>query len=102
MTENAEQRRLATSERLRRFRLSCGHRTAASFARAIGYLPGRYTRYEHRGFHRAGPMLELVRAIERAGFGDISLDWLLDTKCSGPVLLGSYRVNGRPRLRVVS
>ena len=102
MSGDKEQRRLATGERLRRFRLSCGHRTAASFARAIGYPPDRYRRYEHRGFQRSGPMLQLVRTIERTGFGAISLDWLFGTKFSGPVLLHSYRINGRPRLRVVS
>ena len=30
-----------------------------------------------RAFIRSGPMVRLVKAIERAGFGRVSLDWLV-------------------------
>ncbi len=37
------------AKRLRELRLFLGYETAASFARAIGYPPGKYSHYERHG-----------------------------------------------------
>ena len=37
------------AKRLRELRLHLGYETTASFARAIGYPPDKYSRYERRG-----------------------------------------------------
>ena len=37
------------AKRLRELRLHLGYETAASFARAIGYPPDKYSRYERLG-----------------------------------------------------
>ena len=52
-------------KRLRELRLHLGYETAASFARAIGYPPRKYSRYERHGcnhFVSAGPERPLIRA----------------------------------------
>ena len=76
MTE--DEFRAATAIRMRQCRKAMGFETAASFARAIGYPPDKYGRYERRGFVQGGPIVALHRAIEKAGLGKVSLDWLLD------------------------
>ena len=90
--------RAAMAIRLRQCRKAMGYETAASFARAIGYRPGKYRRYERRGFVRPWPMVRLVRAIEEAGLGRISLDWLLDVDSS---VVGRPVYFSRPKLSVV-
>ncbi len=75
--DEREKFRRASAERLRIFRLSRGHETAASFARAIGYPPDKYRRYERRGFDKTGPLLRLVTALDEAGLGLLSIDWLV-------------------------
>lgn len=71
-----EEFRAGIAKRLRILRLTLGHETAASFARAIGYPPGKYSRYERVAFTQSGPLVRLVKAIEGAGLGRVSLDWL--------------------------
>ncbi len=66
------------AKRLRELRLSLGYETAASFARAIGYPPDKYSRYERRGIERTGVLTRLVKAIETSGHGKVRYDWLLD------------------------
>ena len=66
------------AKRLRELRLFLGYQTAASFARAIGYPPDKYSRYERRGILRTGVILRLVKAIETSGHGRVRYDWLLD------------------------
>ncbi len=66
------------AKRLRELRLHLGYETAASFARAIGYPPDKYSRYERRGIERTGVLLRLVKAIETSGHGKVRYDWLLD------------------------
>ena len=60
--------------RLRILRLSLGYETAAAFAKAIGYTPNTYQRYERRLPVRPMPVINLVEAIEPITF--VSLDWL--------------------------
>ena len=60
--------------RLRALRVSLGYETAAAFARAIGYAPGTYQRYEHRLPVHPKLVVKLVRAIGPITF--VSLDWL--------------------------
>ncbi len=66
------------AKRLRELRLHLGYETAASFARAIGYPPDKYSRYERRGIQRTGVLLLLVRAIKASGHGQLDYDWLFD------------------------
>ncbi len=87
------------AKRLRKLRLSLGYQTAASFARAIGYPPDRYRRYERRGICRTGVLLRLVRAIKTSGHGQVSYDWLFDFK-PGPMFYPS-EPQKRPALRLV-
>ncbi len=72
------------AKRLRELRLSLGYETAASFARAIGYPPDKYSRYERRGIERTGVLTRLVKAIETSGHGQVRYDWLLD--CSDSLM----------------
>ncbi len=72
------------AKRLRELRLFLGYETAASFARAIGYPPDKYSRYERRGVLRTGVLIRLVDAIEASGHGQVCYDWLLD--CSGSLM----------------
>ena len=74
------------AKRLRELRLLLGYETAASFARAIGYPPDKYSRYERRGIERTGVVLRLVRAIKTSGHGQVSYDWLFDFR-PGPMFL---------------
>ena len=60
--------------RLRILRMSLGYETAAGFARAIGYTPGKYQRYERRLPIRPMPVIRLVEAVEP--ITSLSLDWL--------------------------
>ena len=69
---------MTNARRLRELRLSLGYKTAASFARAIGYPPAKICRYERQGFVQAGPMLRFVWAMEKGGLGTVSFDWLCD------------------------
>ena len=78
MTVSKAEFQATVAKRMRELRLSLGYKTAASFAQRIGYPPDKYSRYEHQGFTRAGPMILLVLAIEQAGLGKISFDWLCD------------------------
>lgn len=70
--------RATSAKRMRELRLSLGYETAASFARAIGYSPDKIRRHERDGFIQAAPMMRFVRAMEKAGLGAMSLDWLFD------------------------
>ncbi len=70
------------AKRLRELRLSLGYETAASFARAIGYSPDKYSRYERRGINDSGVLKRLVKAIETSGHGKVRYDWLLDCSYS--------------------
>jgi hypothetical protein len=74
----------AAAGRLRDLRRSYGYKTAASFARAIGYPVARYQRYE-RDFS-VGNIGELKHAICRVG--PVSFDWLIsrDPEWVGPLL----------------
>ncbi len=81
MTKKDECRAIS-ARRLRKTRLWLGYKTAASFARAIGYPADKYSRYERQGFVNSGPMLQLIKAIENAGFGLLSIEWLFDL---GPI-----------------
>ncbi len=75
--------RAGFAKRLRELRLSLGYKTAANFARAIGYRPDTICRYEREGFEQAGPLIQFVKALENAGLAEISLDWLCDTAAKG-------------------
>ena len=79
MTTEVERKQYqqASAARVRIFRRSLGHKTAASFARAIGYPPAKYRRYEKQGFDQSGPLIRFARAVERAGLGPLNLDWLV-------------------------
>ncbi len=68
--------KLATeaAARLRILRQSLGFVTAAAFARAIGYTPAKYQKYERRLPIQPMPVIRLVRAIHPITF--VSLDWL--------------------------
>ena len=70
--------RATSAKRMRELRLSLGYKTVASFARAIGYPPAKIRRYERGGFIQSGPMMEFVRAMDKLGLGEISIDWLFD------------------------
>ena len=67
----------AGAARLRALRRSLGYKTAASFARALGYHPDRYRRYERIFFCNGGPLAQFVHALKDAGFDWIDLNWLL-------------------------
>ncbi len=54
---------------IREERLFLGYETASSFARAIGYPPDRYRRYERRGICRTGVLVQLAKAVETSGHG---------------------------------
>ena len=79
--------------RLLALRLSLGYETAASFARAIGYSPGKYRRYERRMSMQAGPVVRLAEAIGRVQH--VSLDWLIsgDPARQPPSISGSKVVS---------
>ena len=80
MTEERDEFRADAAKRLRELRLSLGYKTATSFARAIGYPPSKYSRYEREGFINGGPLIMLVSAIEnKLGHGRLSIDWIFDT-----------------------
>ncbi len=68
--------RAGSANRVRQLRLSLGYNTAASFARVIGWSPAKYRYYELHGFVFSGPIVQLAMAVENAGFGSISLEWL--------------------------
>ena len=70
-----QERRDEVAARLRELRLSYGYETAASFARAIGYSPARYQRYERSFPYYSTDMTRLGLAIMRVG--PVSFDWLL-------------------------
>ena len=72
------------AKRLRELRLFLGYETAASFARAIGYPPDKYSRYERRGINNSDVLKRLVKAIETSGHGKVRYDWLLD--CRGGLM----------------
>ncbi len=74
--ESAHKMSRESAARLRILRLSFGYETAASFARATGYRPGTYRRYERRFPMQCGPFRKLFDAIRR--IGPVSFDWLLD------------------------
>ena len=81
-TESRAKCRATVAKRIRELRLSLGYKTAASFARAIGYPPAKICRYEREGFIQGGPLMKLVWAMEEVGLGEISIDWLCDTGAS--------------------
>ena len=82
MTDHNEFR-AGLARRLRELRLSLGYKTAANFASVIGYRPDTICRYEREGFEQAGPLIQFAKALEKAGIGEISLDWLCDTAAKG-------------------
>jgi len=90
MTEK-EKFLVGLAKRLRELRLSLGYETAASFARAIGYPPDKYSRYERRGILRTGVIILLVRDIKTSGHGQVSYDWLFDFGPSGPMFLSPLK-----------
>ena len=77
MTRNHDKSRMEGAARLRALRRSLGYKTAASFARALGYHPDRYRRYERIFFCNGGPLAQFVHALKDAGFDWIDLNWLL-------------------------
>jgi hypothetical protein len=66
---------IEAARHLRDLRRSYGYDTAASFARAIGYRPDTYRRYERRFPNQRSVFMRLYIAIKRVG--PVSLDWLL-------------------------
>ena len=72
--------RAGLAKRLRELRLHLGYETAASFARAIGYPPDKYSRYERRGIDNSDVLTRLVDAIEASGHGTVRWDWLFDCR----------------------
>ena len=76
--ESRAECRTTSAKRMRELRLSLGYETAASFAGAIGYSPDKIRRHERDGFIQAAPMMRFVWAMEKAGLGALSLDWLFD------------------------
>ncbi|MCH9000905.1 MAG: hypothetical protein IID48_21975 [Proteobacteria bacterium] len=68
------------AKRIRELRVFLGYDTAASFARAIGYPPGKYSPYERRGIADSGVLQQWVQAIETSGHGRLRYAWLLDCK----------------------
>ena len=97
--EEAEKLARDAAVRLRALRLSFGYETAASFARALGYKPGTYRRYERRFPVQCFPFRKLTLSIRR--IGPVSLDWLLsgDLNCLPPSM---QRDTGRLAGRVGS
>ena len=77
-TRSRDECRATSAKRMRELRLSLGYETVASFARAIGYPPTKICRYEREGFIQSGPMMKFVWAMDKRGFGKISIDWLFD------------------------
>ena len=77
MSKDRDKERAAAGVRLRTLRLSLGYKTAASFARALGYRPDRYRRYERVSFENGGPLAQFVNALKDAGLDWIDLNWLL-------------------------
>ena len=90
---------MAAAKRVRDLRLHLGYETAASFARAIGYPPDNYGRYERVGLTLSKPMIRLVQAIEASGHGEVNLYWFLGFN-SGPMFL-PRQPQKRPLLRIV-
>ena len=82
MTKTRAECRATVAKRFRELRLSLGYTTAASFARAIGYPPAKICRYEREGFTQGGTLMEFIWAMDRLGVGEISIDWLFDTRMS--------------------
>ena len=76
--ESREKCRATSAKRMRELRLSLGYKTVASFARAIGYTPGKIYYYERFGFTNGGPLIHFVRAMDTLGLGVVSIDWLFD------------------------
>ncbi len=68
------------AKRLRELRLFLGYKTAASFARALGYPPNKYNRYERRGISNSDVLKRLVDTIEATGHGKVRWDWLLNCR----------------------
>ena len=68
------------AKRLRELRLFLGYETAASFVRAIGYPPDKYSRYERCGINNADVLKRFVEAIKSSGHGKVRYDWLLDCR----------------------
>ncbi len=81
-----EEFRAGLAKRLRDARLFLGYDTVAGFARAIGYPPDKYSRYERRGIERTGVLMRLVEAIRTSGHGQVSYNWLLGFS-PGPIFL---------------
>ena len=82
MTEDHDKARAEGAARLRTFRLALGYKTAASFARILGYHPSQYRRYERVFFCNSGPLVLFVRALRDAGLDWIDLNWLVFGKPS--------------------
>ncbi len=97
MTEDEFRAHIAN--RLRAVRLSRCYPTAASFARAIGYPPDKYSRYERGGIVQTRVLMRLIEAIQTSGHGQVGLDWLFGFR-PGPMFL-SREPQKRPLLRVV-
>ncbi len=74
------------AKRIRELRVFLGYDTAASFARAIGYPPGKYSPYECRGIADSGVLRRFVKAIETSGHGKLRYAWLLDSR--GELMFG--------------
>ena len=89
--------RAGIARHVRQLRLSLDYKTAASFARAIGYPPGKYSRYERQGFSDSGTLMQFVKAVQNAGLGLIDIEWLFDF---GPKWIVLPAKQARPRLRV--
>ena len=73
----------ALAKRLRKLRLALGYETVASFARAIGYPPDKYSRYERRGIVRTGVAMVLIKAIEASTQRQVNYNWLFASEESG-------------------
>ena len=95
MTEKAEFD-AGVAKRVREVRLCLGYKTAASFARAIGYTSGAICRYERVGMNTAGTIIVFVKAVEDAGFGKLSIGWLLNSQRMwlGPPTKPAVRTEG--------
>ncbi len=85
---------LEAAARLRELRRSYGYETAASFARAIGYRPSTYRRYERRFPNQPCVFVRLCDAIWNVG--PVSLDWLFMGKLEwdGPLFARAGRDGG--------
>ncbi len=86
------------AKRLRELRMHLGYETAASFARAIGYPPHKYSRYERRGITQTGVLMRLVRAIKTSGHGQVGYDGLFDFK-PGPMVVPQGKLAGEREAR---